>query len=67
MQHTSFVLQYNYACFIDTEHIVNNVLAIDMRWVQNAIQCLQTQHSLKTKTGLELNLHTAQTMEVMNR
>lgn len=67
MQHTSFVLKYNYACFIDTEHIVNNVLAIDMRWVQNAIQCLQTQHSLQTKTGLELNLHTAQTMEVMNR
>lgn len=33
MQRTGFVLQYDYAGFIDTEHIVNDVFAVHMRWV----------------------------------
>lgn len=33
MHRTGFILQYDYARLINAEHIVNNVLAVHVRWV----------------------------------
>ena len=33
MRHTGFVLQHDDARLVNAEHIVNDVLAVHMRWV----------------------------------
>lgn len=33
MHHTGFIVQYDYARLINAVHIVNDVLAVHMRWV----------------------------------
>lgn len=38
MHLTGFVLQHHYSRLIHAEHIVNYVLAVDMRRVQNSVQ-----------------------------
>lgn len=48
--HTRFVLHNDYSCFVDTEYIVNDMLRIHVFGIQHSIHCLQTQHSLQTKT-----------------
>jgi len=47
---TGFVLQHDDARLVHAEHVVNDVLAVDERDVQNAVQGPQAEHPLEAET-----------------